>query len=311
VELAGQAELRKHAIVMIRVLHFSDVHVDVPLAQMPARGMLGKRLLGAANLMLRRKRLFAQARAKLAALGRFAEWQAIDLVICTGDYTALGTLVELEAARRAIEPLTRRARGFVTVPGNHDLYVPDTVADARFERTFGDLLGTDWPEHAVDGAWPAVRLYDRELAVVSVNSARPNPQLLRSSGRIPDQQLVALRAVLADTRLVGRTVLVATHYAPRRKDGSPDRFSHGLENADELLEICARAPRAAILHGHIHWRYHLQPRGNLHLFGAGSATHRGREGLWLFEVDAGRVRAVPGSFADGDYRLDEAEAIAF
>jgi 3',5'-cyclic AMP phosphodiesterase CpdA len=294
---------------MIRVLHFSDVHVDVPLREMPLSELHGKRLLGGANLLLRRGRWFRDARAKLSALARFAERQAIDLVVCTGDYTALGTAPELEAARRAIEPLTRRHRGFVTVPGNHDLYMPDAVADARFERIFGDLLGTDWPQHAVDGGWPAVRLYDEHLAVVTVNSARPNPQLWRSSGRIPDAQLTALGAVLSDARLRGRTVLVATHYAPRRPDGSPDRWSHGLENADALLALCAPLPSCAVLHGHIHHRYHLRPQGGPNLLGAGSATHRGREGIWQLEIEPGRVRALPGEFRDGEYRLMDHGAV--
>src|SRR5205085_4273892 len=141
-------------------------------------------LLGVANLVLRRQRLFRHAREKLQALARFAEQHAVDLAICTGDYTALGTAIELEAARAAIEPLTRRPLGFVTIPGNHDLYLPDTVAERRFQRFFGDLLGSDWPEYAAADGWPAIRLYRDELAVVAVNSARPNPQLLRSSGRI-------------------------------------------------------------------------------------------------------------------------------
>ncbi len=294
---------------MIRVLHFSDVHVDVALRALPARELLGKRALGAVNLLLRRKRRFAAARSKLEALARFAEREAIDLVICTGDYTALGTLPELQAARAAVEPLTRRPRGFVTVPGNHDLYMPDTVADRRFARVFGDLLGTDWPEHAVDDGWPAVRLYEPGLAVVTVNSARPNPQPWRSSGRIPQAQLDALPVLLADSRLRERAVLLATHYAPRRRDGTPDRFSHGLENADALLRICAAVPRCAILHGHIHRCYHLLPPGGPHLFGAGSATDEGREGLWLFEVSPGRVHAWPGHFAGGDYQLDRTRAV--
>jgi 3',5'-cyclic AMP phosphodiesterase CpdA len=296
---------------MIRVLHVSDVHVDVPVWRMPAREFLGKRLLGAGNLLLRRRPLFARARNKLAELARFAEREAVDLTVCTGDYTALGTVPELEAARAAIDPLTRRPRGFVTVPGNHDLYMPDTVRDGRFERIFGDLLGSDWPERAVDGGWPSVRLYDDCLAVVCVNSARPNPQPWRSSGLIPEPQLRALETLLGDPRLRERTVLVATHYAPRLRDGKPDRRNHGLENADELLAACARAPRAAVIHGHIHWRYHVCPAPGLHQFGAGSATHEGREGLWLYEVDKGRARAVPGAYRDGDYALDPAAAVEF
>jgi 3',5'-cyclic AMP phosphodiesterase CpdA len=296
---------------MIRVLHLSDVHVDVPLWRMPLRELLGKRLLGAGNLLLRRRGLFADARTKLGLLARFAEREAVDLVVCTGDYTALGTTPELEAARVAIDPLTHRPRGFVTVPGNHDLYMPDTVADGRFDRIFGDLLGSDWPEVAVDAGWPRVRLYDDCLAVVCVNSARPNPQPWRSSGRVPDAQLRALDTLLTDPRLRDRTILIATHYAPRLRDGSPDRWNHGLENADALLAVCARAPRAAVLHGHIHGRYHVCPQPGLNQFGAGSATHAGREGIWLFEVEAGRARALPGSFEGGEYRLDRAAAVQF
>ena len=288
---------------MLRVLHVSDVHVDVPVWRMPLRGFLGKRLIGGANLVLRRHAHFALAREKLAQLARFAEEQRVDVVVCTGDYTALGTWPELRAAREAIEPL-RTGRAFVTVPGNHDVYVPDAIADGRFERVFGDLLGNDWPERAVDGGWPRVRLYGGALAVVSVNSARPNPQLWRSSGRIPEVQLRALREVLADARLEGRTVLIATHYAPRRPDGSPDRFNHGLENADELLALCAGRPRTAILHGHIHWCFHLP--GQPHLFGAGSTTHEGREGLWMFEVEAGSCSAQRGAYRDGRYVLEGA-----
>jgi 3',5'-cyclic AMP phosphodiesterase CpdA len=302
--LQSGASLR-HDGGVIRVLHFSDVHVDVPWHAMPLREFLGKRLVGGANLLLRRKRLFRDARAKLQALARFADEQSVDLAICTGDYTALGTGPELAAARSAIEPLTRRPRGFVTVPGNHDLYMPDTLRDRRFERCFGDLLSTDWPEYAVDGGWPAVRLYSAGLAVITLNSARPNPQILRSSGRIPHAQIAAFDRIVADPRLAGRTVLIGTHYAPRRPDGSPDSWSHGLENADELLGVAARLPRVAILHGHIHWRFHVQSALGPHLFGAGSATHAGREGIWLYEIEHDRLRARPGGFRDGGYRLED------
>jgi 3',5'-cyclic AMP phosphodiesterase CpdA len=295
---------------MIRVLHVSDVHVDVPVWRMPLREMLGKRAIGAANLVLRRHRHFHDAREKLAALARFACDQNVDVVICTGDYTALGTAVELDAARSAIDPLVRAGRrGYVTVPGNHDLYMPDTVRDGRFERAFGALLTSDLPELASGDGWPRVRLFDDQLAVLSVNSARPNPQPWRSSGRIPDEQLRALAAALRDPRVVGRNVMIATHYAPRRPDGTPDRWSHGLENADALLAICAQTPRCAILHGHIHWRFHLP--GPPMLFGSGSTTHAGREGLWLYELEQMSGSAIPGAYRDGAYRLDEEARVPF
>lgn len=296
---------------MLRLLHFSDVHVDVPFGQMPAREMIGKRLLGGANLLLRRRRHFRDAPAKLSALARFADAQDVDLVVCTGDYTALGTEPELRAARAAVDALTKRPRGYITVPGNHDLYLPDTLTDRRFERVFGDLFGTDWPEYATSGGWPAVRLIDQALAVVTVNSARPNPQLLRSSGRIADEQMRALGRLIADPRLNGRLVFLATHYAPRRPNGTPDRWNHGLENADALLALCGRLPRVALLHGHIHWRFHLRLRAGLDIFGAGSATHAEREGIWVFEVDSNGARARAGHLVDGEYRLKSEGTVDF
>lgn len=297
---------------MIRVLHFSDVHVDVPLSAMPLRDLLvPKRMLGAANLELRRRRHFEQARAKLEELARFAEREAIDLAICTGDYTALGTEPELVAARAAVDALTHRPLGFVTVPGNHDLYVHDTVRERRFERVFGGLLQTDLPEHAADGPFPIVRFVGADLAVVALNSARPNPQLWRSSGRISEPQLVALGRVLADPRVAERQVLVITHYAPRRADGTPDKKLHGLDNADALLEACAAAPRAAILHGHIHRCYHVLGPAGQHLFGAGSATQAHREGIWVYELDRDGSTATPGAWNGASYALDRQAAVVF
>jgi 3',5'-cyclic AMP phosphodiesterase CpdA len=289
----------------MRILHLSDVHVSVPLVAMPWRAMLNKRLLGAANLVLRRAKHYAHAREKLASLAQFAEQQRIDLVICTGDYTALGTEPELIAARQAIAGLTDRRYGYVTVPGNHDVYMPDTLRDHRFERHFGSFLNSDLPEACVDGPWPLVRLVGDDVAVIAVNSARPNPQPWRSSGAIPASQLQALEQLCADPRLAKRFVFVMTHYAPRRADGSADRHSHGLENADAFLAACSGLRRGAILHGHLHGRFSLTlPTLAIPIFGAGSTTGDGHGGLWVFDVNAEQATAFSGCWQRDQYVLD-------
>ena len=290
---------------MTRVLHISDVHVDVPFGALPKRALLNKRIVGAANQWLRRGRRFRFTRDKLRALARFAEESDVDAVICTGDYTVVGTDPELAAARAAIEPLTRAPLGFATVPGNHDLYLDDGRGD--FALHFGDLLEGELGEHRVDGPWPAVRFFGDHVAVVAVSSARPNPQVWRSSGRIPDVQLDALRNVLADSRLTGRFVFVITHYAPRLADGRPDHFSHGLLNADAFLR--ASAPASAILHGHVHRCFHVRIRGAPPLFGAGSTTEDGVEGLWLFDIEPGEAIARRGRFDSGRYLLREEPSV--
>ncbi len=291
---------------MIRVLHFSDVHVDLPLTSLPWTTWLGKRAIGGLNHALRRRKHFVHAVDKLGELARFADEQRIDLALCTGDYTILGTLPELDLAARSIEPLTKRPLGFATVPGNHDVYLGDSVREARFEKHFAKWMVSDRPDLATDGAFPFVRLIGDALAVVGVSSARPNPEPWRSSGRIPDLQLDGLRRVLAEPSVRDRFVIVMTHYAPRLWNGRPDSVTHGLENADALLEILATIPRGCLLHGHVHRRYALRvPSVTPMLLGAGSTTQEGREGLWVIEVERDRATATPGGYENGAYRLDE------
>lgn len=286
----------------LRVLHVSDIHVDVPLRNVPWSGWMGKRVMGGANLVLRRGKHFRRVREKVKALDRFRVERDVDLVICTGDYAVLGTEAELAAAREVIDPLTRAPLGFVTVPGNHDVYVTDAIG--RFERFFGDLLETDLPEHRVDGRWPIVRLIEDTIAVVAVDSARPNPQPWRSSGRIPDPQIEALGRILADPRLDGRFVFVITHYAPRLADGRPDRFTHGLLNADAFLRELRAVERGAVLHGHVHHCFRVEvPDLAANLFGAGSTTQDDREGLWLFDVHPDAVHAARGGWVGDRYAL--------
>lgn len=297
-------------MAVTRILHFSDVHLDGGFPGVPLRRFMNKRLLGFANLRFHRRSCFADAATKLEALARFAQEQRIDLAICTGDYSHLGTDPELAFARRAIDPFTRFPLGFFTVPGNHDVYMPDSVREAWFDRHFGDLLRSDLPEYACEGPWPQVRLPADGVALLAVNSARPNPELARSSGRIPDQQLAALKRALEDPRVRDRFVIVATHYAPRLSNGRPDGLRHGLENAEELLRVCSVASRGVILHGHVHRRYHVRvPECTLDLFCAGSATHQGREGLWVLDVRKDRVLATPGTWDQSRYVLDQNEAV--
>jgi 3',5'-cyclic AMP phosphodiesterase CpdA len=266
---------------------------------------MGKRILGGANHLFRRGKRFKRTREKLAALGVFAAENKIDLAVCTGDYTILGTEVELAAARAAVDPLTRCPLGYVTVPGNHDVYLHDAIREKRFDKYFGEFLISDLPELASADGWPLVRLFGEELAVVAVRSARPNPQIWRSSGLIDRGELRALEGVLADPRVRGRFVVIATHYALRRPDGSHDRMTHGLENADQMLEVIATLPRGCVVHGHIHQRFHLRlPGVQPTILGAGSATHEGEEGFWMLEIERDFGRATPGWFDGHGYRLD-------
>jgi 3',5'-cyclic AMP phosphodiesterase CpdA len=266
----------------------------------PLRDWPGKRLIGGANLLRGRGRKFADAPGKIAALARFAHEHSADAVVCTGDLSALGTNAELAAARAGVQPFFEAPLGFVCIPGNHDLYTRIVVREQRFDRHFGDALVSDHTELCTDGPWPLVRLLGEQAAIVAVNSARPNLPW-RSSGRIPDAQLEGLRTILAREEFRRRFVLVATHYAPLRADGTPDTRLHGLENAGPFMEICAGMQRGAILCGHIHhaFRYSIPPA----VFCGGSATMDGHEAAWWFEIGESQTTVRPAHWDGSSWSL--------
>lgn len=296
-------------MAVTRVLHVSDLHLEDGFPGVPFTAFLNKRVVGYANLAFRRRKAFAQAESKVQALAVFAKEQGVDLIVCTGDYTALGTEPELAYARRVIEPLTQMPLGFFTVPGNHDLYLRDTVNGGWWDEHFGELMKNELPEYAVDGVWPQVWFPAEGLALVGVNSARANPKPTHSSGRIRDEEIEALIRILDDARLRDRFVVIATHYAPRLSSGRPDRPAHGLENADALLRASACAAKGVIVHGHIHWRYHVRvPETPLSMCCSGSTTHAGREGLWMLDVSDEQVTATPGTWDQSRYVLEPDQA---
>lgn len=291
----------------MRLLHLSDVHVPVPLTAIPPRDWISKRAIGGLNYLVRRGPRFADAVTKLAQLAVFAEEQAIDAVVCSGDFTVLGTEPEHVAAAAAIAPLTKRPLGFFAVPGNHDVYLDDAVKNERFKRHFEPLIGGRGEQVveglACDGLYPRVWKLSEEVALIAIESARPNPQPWRSSGRIPSAQLEGLARALAHPALADCFKVVVTHYAPRLWDGRPDSRGHGLENADQLLLLLRASRRTCLLHGHVHRRYAVNvPDVAPTLLCAGSTTERGHSGGWILDLD-GAPRALAYEWQADRYAL--------
>jgi len=291
----------------VRVLHFSDIHISLGLARIPMRDWPGKRLAGGINFLRGRGRRFERALYKLDRLAAFSDSGEVDLVVCSGDFTAMGTRAEFATARAAIQPFVVSPAEFVCVAGNHDLYTRAVVRQRRFETTFEGLLDSDLPDSRVEGPWPIVRLLGDDIAVVALNSAKPNPVPWRSSGRIPNRQLEATRAILARPEVQKRFVFIVTHYAPCLADGRPDTPAHGLENVGEFLEVCAGIERGAILCGHVHHTFRVRLPGiGPEVFCAGSATMHELEGFWLYDVDSDGMSARRGLWSGHGYELEPA-----
>lgn len=273
----------------MRFLHCSDVHITQDYSSVPLLQLGWRRWMALAELKLGRSAAFAQARESLAQIARDAESRKVDHLILSGDVTAYSMESEFFGAREALGPIAADRNRCTVIPGNHDRYTPGALASRRFEKYFGQLLVSDLPEYCAEDGFPVVRLTGGEAAVIGLNSARVAPVPGMSHGLIGKRQLEALRDAVQDQRLRGRAVLVAVHHAPLKPSGKKDTVTHGLVDGDALLDSLPGS-RFAVLHGHIHHRYHHPPTDKRpHIFGAGSSTQRGQEGYWVIEVDGGRV----------------------
>ncbi|MCB4745188.1 MAG: metallophosphoesterase [Sulfurovum sp.] len=270
----------------LRILHFSDIHVSALVRHMKWRKWFSKCGIGAINLLRGRAKYFDDVEKKMAAMVRFKKENSIDIVINTGDYTALGLEHELIQARKLMEPMMYPSNNYLTVPGNHDIYVHERNSHHHFVKQFGSVLQSDLPEYCVERHYPLVRLIDDGVAVIALNSSKPNPQPWRSDGYISHRQLESFKKLLQDKRIRGRFLFVITHYAPRLADGKPDRKRHGLCNANDFLYACSSIEQGAILFGHVHQTYYTEvPETKIPLYCAGSATMKDHEGAWVYELE--------------------------
>jgi len=273
----------------MRYLHISDVHVTGDYRHSLLR--LGwRRWIALGELHFGgRARAFARAPQTIARILGDAERLKVDHLILSGDLTAYALPEEFREVRTTLGHWAEDPARATIIPGNHDRYTPGAHQTRRFEQSFGQLLGSDLPDVGVEEGFPFVRLLGAQDAVIGLLSARVPYFPGLSYGVVGRAQREALARLLQRPELAGRAVLVVVHHAPFRRSGVPDRLFHGLVDAGPLLELLP-GERFALLHGHVHQRFHLPATDRRpHIFGAGSSTEAGREGYWLIETAEGRI----------------------
>ena len=141
-----------------------------------------------------------------------------------------------------------------------------------------------------EGAFPFVRLVGEGAAVVGLSSARVPLMPGFSYGPSAPRSSSAWRGSSRTRGSRAGRVLVVVHHAPLGSTAARTSYLHGLWDAEELFALVP-GPRFAVLHGHIHRRYH-HPASDTrpHVFGAGSSTQAGREGYWIIETRRPRRR---------------------
>jgi DNA repair exonuclease SbcCD nuclease subunit len=275
----------------MRFLHCSDIHITQDYASAPWLKLGWRRWMAMFELTVGgRGRAYRDAGRTLKQIVRDVERHQADHLLISGDITAYATHAEFRTARAALGTLADDRTRCSIIPGNHDYFTTNAVNTRRFETHFGHLLTSDMPEYQREGAHPFVHLKGDDAAVVGLNSARLMPIPGISYGTIGTAQLSGLRDLLDDPRMRHRATLVMVHHGPVDARGRPDSRTHGLVDADALLQMLP-GPGFAVLHGHLHERYHhAATTSRPHMFCAGSSTQLGREGYWVIEVADGLIR---------------------
>lgn len=257
----------------MRLIHLTDPHLTA-LDHRHRGSLTGKRWLS--WLSWRTGRSERHLRSRLDALVAALETEAPDAWAVTGDLCQVGLEAEIEDARDWLAGLDRPERVLV-VPGNHDIFAPDSAAPLF--RRWAEYLHVD-PECP---EWPVVRRFG-DVALIGVNSAVVTP-VLRAGGRLGTEMRGRLERVLADHRGHCRVVLI--HHPPlpgvckRRK---------ALADDAETAEILRRHDPAMVLHGHLHRNRAWKPaeNGETRVFCTASASAGGGLGAAaarVFDVD--------------------------
>ncbi len=231
----------------MRIVLLGDIHHY--RLMVPPWQLLGKRLLGQANLWLNRRHSFDPSLLN-PVIDRIAD-VAPDLILLSGDLTTTALRTEFADIAEQLAPLTDRFQT-VIVPGNHDRYTFSATRSRLMEQMLPGHVPTEWPHHR--------QLTDR-WHLLAINSAVP--RIANSRGRIGREQLTGIRRVCS--RLTDQDALVVLcHYPVKAPPRSlPLTWDHKLADSRQLRHILTRCPaRLLYLHGHIHKPWCWQPKGS-------------------------------------------------
>lgn len=215
--------------------HLSDIHL-APLPAVHALDLFGKRITGYLNWQ--RKRRFVHDRAVLDAIVADVKAQAPDHIAVTGDIANIGLETEYPPGRAFLD-------GFGTpatvsfVPGNHDIYVGESIVLA--ERAWGDFMRGDDGE-----SFPYLKQRS-PVAIIGLSTGVPTAPF-QATGTLGERQLSALGPLLDRARAAKLFRVVLIHHPPVSAAPHHKR----LTDAAAFVRAIAQHGAELILHGHDH-----------------------------------------------------------
>ncbi len=262
----------------MRIVLIGDIHA-YRLLVMPWQ-LIGKRLIGQANLWLNRRHRFDHS-----LVDRVVEHASSfnpDLILLSGDLTTTALTGEFDDIAQQLAPVTSRFPT-VIVPGNHDRY---TFASKR-QRTMEARL----PSIVPDG-WPYFRQIAERWYLLALDSAVP--RIFNSRGRVGREQLRCARKLIS--YLTERDGLIVLCHYPLKSPprALPLTWDHKLGDSRRLRKMLTRCPaRIVYMHGHIHSPWCWQPKrsdqSHFTYINAGSPSMTSRkypqgQGFWQIDL---------------------------
>jgi 3',5'-cyclic AMP phosphodiesterase CpdA len=289
---------------MVRLAHFSDIHLTARPLGWRVRDAFNKRTSGWVNIaLLGRGARFKHANDVTAALrGEFAT-RGFDQLVFSGDATTLGFSSEMTAAATRLGVTEAGLPPGFAVPGNHDVYVGRSARDRLFEDAFAP-----WQEGQRVGGehYPFARKVGH-VWLIALNSAKPNFLLWDASGKIGAAQLQRFRELCS--ALDDGPRIVVSHYPLLMEGHRPESRWHRLRDWAQARDVAAECKVSLWLHGHRHRWYVLPARPNLPFptICTGSSTQIGRWGYHDYAIDGWQLKAqrrvydpAPGAFLDAE-----------
>jgi 3',5'-cyclic AMP phosphodiesterase CpdA len=227
--------------VIVTLAHLSDVH----LGPLPHGSIFsdfkGKRLIGGASWLFRRRTKHLRSIADAARASILAE--APDHIALTGDLINIASKAEFTQGAKWLQEFASPER-LSLVPGNHDAYVEVPHEDGL--RNFMPWMQSDRPKLG-DPLFPYLRLR-RNVALIGINSGCPQ-SYTRAAGTLGQQQLQDLSHQLETLGQQGFYRVVMIHHPPLPNLAMERK---ALTDAAALQDILKQHGAELVLHGHNH-----------------------------------------------------------
>lgn len=261
----------EHKTAMLKIIHFSDLHLSCPLQS--AGALFDKRFIGYLNGQVFRKHAYRPERIREAVRMILAEKP--DVIVFTGDATTCSQPAEFDFALDQLSPLVRSGIPILYTPGNHDCYVPAPECRQALEKFRTALTGSDRTPSALDTPSCRFLVFDSALPV--------NPLL--SSGRFTEDSAAFLREECGKKR---KPLIALSHFPAVRQEKGLSGMRRRLYGAEHLRDALENGQLDLILCGHIHKPYELLDQRGRGEICAGSLTKTGHFDVITFDGETFR-----------------------